>query len=191
MPSRHHLPTIWLMTDERIADPVAVARRLPVGAGIVFRHHHTSSAERRRLFARLRRVAITRRLVLVRAGAMPLAGEAGVHGRQRRRRAASLRTHPAHDAREALAARRAGARVLFVSPVFATRSHPGARPLGPLRAAPIGRLPGMARVALGGMDARRHRAVAPLGFSGWAAIDALAGHMRRRRAPVAGPAIAY
>ena len=169
------------MTDERIADPVAAARRLPPGAGIVFRHHRTPPAERRRLFARLRRVAIARRLVLVRAGALPLAGEAGVHGRQRRRRPASLRTHPAHDPREALAARRAGARLLFVSPVFATRSHPGAGPLGPRGAARIGRLAGVTRIALGGMDARRHRALAPLGFRGWAAIDALASPAGRSR----------
>lgn len=165
MRPRH--PVIWLMTDER-ADLWAAVRRLPVGAGVVFRHHATSPAERRRLWARLRRTTRTKRLVLVRAGGMRLAGEMGVHGRPGR----GLVTWPAHDPWQARAGRLAGADLLFVSPVFATRSHPGATALGAAGAARIGR--GSAAIALGGLDARRFARIRWLGFAGWAAIDAFA-----------------
>ncbi|HEX8387750.1 MAG TPA: thiamine phosphate synthase, partial [Sphingomonas sp.] len=64
--------------------------------------------------------------------------------------------------------------VLFVSPVHSTRSHPGARALGPAHAAAIGRGLGKPLVALGGMTPSRFRAARALGFHGWAAIDTLA-----------------
>jgi thiamine-phosphate pyrophosphorylase len=65
--------------------------------------------------------------------------------------------------------------MVMVSPVFPTRSHPGAPALGAARAARIGRLAGVSVVALGGMTERRWRRVAGLGFAGWAAIDAWVG----------------
>lgn len=170
MPARH--PTLWLMTDER-ADLWASVRRLPPGAGIVFRHYATDPAERRRLFRGLRQATRAKRLVLVRAGAMPLPGEMGVHGRSGR----GLVTWPAHTRAEALAGARAGATLLFVSPVFPTRSHPGAPALGPARGARIGRGLDVGVVALGGMNARRFRRLR--GFHGWAAIDAWDDRSRR------------
>lgn len=154
------------MTDERLGDSLwAALARLPRGAGVVFRHHATPAAERRRLFAAVARVCRARRLVLVTAGSRRL-GRGPTHGRH-----GSL-TWPAHDRREAVAAVRAGARAVFVSPVFATRSHPGAAPLGPLRAAAVARGLPVTRIALGGMDAHRFRRLRALGFDGWAAIDA-------------------
>lgn len=157
------------MTDERQGDALwAALERLPRGAGVVFRHHATPLAVRRRLFATVLRIARRRGLVLVRAGAQPMRGEMGVH----RGRGRGLLTWPAHDRREAIAGVRARAAVLFVSPLFATRSHPGAPGLGPLRAALVAR--GLERtvIALGGMDARRLRRIRGLGFDGYAAIDA-------------------
>ena len=168
MPRRHPLPTIWLMTDERIGDLLGAVRRLPRGAGVVFRHYATPAGERRRLWRAVRRIARARGLVLVRAGAEPLPGEMGVYGRAS---GDGVRTWPAHDRREALAGKRAGAEALFVSPVFATRSHPGAAALGARRARAIGAGLGMPLVALGGVDARRFRSLR--GFAGWAAIDGL------------------
>ncbi|SFP82782.1 thiamine-phosphate pyrophosphorylase [Sphingomonas rubra] len=153
------------MTDERMGTGLWRAlRRLPPGSGVVFRHHATPAAERRALFVRVRRIARARRLVLV-AADPPLP-----HARHGR--VAGATTWPAHDRREALAGVRAGAAVLFVSPVFATRSHPGAAGLGAARAARIGRGLGVPVVALGGMSERRWRRVRALGFAGWAAIDA-------------------
>ena len=176
--TRSGVPLVWLMTDERQgADLWDAVRHLPRGAGVVFRHHATPLAERRRLFARLRRLARARGLVLVRAGPAALRGEMGRHGA----RGPGLVTWPVHDAREARAARRAQADAAFVSPLFATRSHPGAPTLGPRRAGVLARGLPMTRIALGGMDARRFRALA--GFDGWAAIDAWSIRARREDPP--------
>ena len=169
MPHRQPpIPTLWLMTDERIGDGLwAALMRLPRGSGVVFRHYTASAADRRALFRRVVRVARARGLVVVRAGPRAGYGGDGVHGRARGN---GLRTAPVHDRREAIAALRAGADVLFVSPVFATRSHPGAEALGPRKARRIAFGLPVVAIALGGMDARRFRTLT--GFDGWAAIDA-------------------
>lgn len=160
-PRRH----AWLMTDTRIgAALIPTIRRLPPGAGVVFRHHDLPRGERHRLFVQVRRLAQARRLRMTAAGGMP--GVAAHNGR----RAA---THAAHDRREAIRGLRAGARWLFVSPVFATRSHPGGTVLGVRRALGIVRGLDAVPVALGGMTAERWLRMRGLGFEGWAAIDGL------------------
>ncbi|MHC9419198.1 thiamine phosphate synthase [Sphingomonas citri] len=171
MRARH--PDRWLMTDERQGEALWCAlERLPRGGGIVFRHHATPAPARARLFARVAAVARRRGLVLVRAGATPFRGECGRHAR----RGSDLVTWPAHTRRQAIAAVRAGATLVLVSPVFATRSHPGARALGPLRAAAIARGLPIPAIALGGVDERRYRLrLRALGFAGYAAIDAWGG----------------
>lgn len=167
MHTRH--PMRWLMTDERQGDALWRAlRRLPRGSGVVFRHYATPAAARRRLFARIRAVARRRGLLLVRAGDQAMRGEAGTHGQRGR----GVTTWAAHDRREAVAAVRGGADMVFVSPLFATRSHPGATVLGPLRAAVIARGLPVTVIALGGMDETRFRRVRHLAFDGYAAIDA-------------------
>ena len=169
MRPRHPLPHLWLMTDERMGDALWRALgRLPRGSGVVFRHYGLGPAERRALFARVAEVARRRGLVLVRAGAEQLGREDGVHAQRGR----GLRTWPSHSRREAVAAQRAGADLLFVSPVFATRSHPGARALGRVRLGLMIRGLRVPVIALGGMDAKRAAGVQALGVYGWAAIDA-------------------
>lgn len=168
MPSRNPAapPHRWLMTDERMGEALWPALwRVPPGTGVIFRHHATPPAERRLLFDRVRRIARARRLVLL-AARPPVKGVA-VHGRVR-----NAIGWPAHDRREATAGMKAGARLLIVSPVFATRSHPGAPSRGPIGAARIGRGLGVPMIALGGMDERRWRRLRHLGFAGWAGIDA-------------------
>ena len=156
------------MTDERMGEELwAALRRLPPGGGVVFRHYTAPTRERRALWLRVRRLAQARRLVVISAGgAMP--GADGTH----KARGPGLRTWPAHDRRQAIAAKRAGAALVFVSPIHATRSHPEVRALGPMRAARLAHGLGMSTIALGGMDARRWRRVRTLGFDGWAAVDA-------------------
>lgn len=169
MRRRQPVPTLWLMTDERLGDDLWRAlMRLPRGAGVVFRHYATPIAERRRVFARVLRVGRARDLLVVRAGSVAMRGEMGTH----RARGPGLVTWPVHSLREAGAARRAGADVVFVSPVFSTRSHPGAGTLGVVGGAALARRCAGVRVALGGMDARRFSMTR--GFEGWAAIDAWA-----------------
>ena len=166
MQRRQPLPRLWLMTDERQGERLWEAlERLPRGAGIVFRHYATPPAERRRIWDRLRRVAAKRGLVPVCAGP-PLPGARGVHTRRGR----GIRTASAHNLRELKAAERAGADLVFLSPVFPTRSHPETATLGPERFAILARRAKVPVVALGGMNAERARGLR--GAYGWAAIDA-------------------
>jgi thiamine-phosphate pyrophosphorylase len=156
------------MTDERLGDGLwAALRRLPRGSGVVFRHYATPARERRILFRRVVRIARARGLVVVRAGERAGFGEDGVHGGAR---GSGLRTAPAHDRREAVAAVRRGVEVVFVSPAFGTRSHPGGKTLGARAARRVCQGLPVVAIALGGMDARRFRRLT--GFDGWAAIDA-------------------
>lgn len=162
----YRYPVTWLMTDERLGDALWQAlRALPPGSGVVFRHYATPRRARHALLRRLWRLTRARRLVLVVARG-PAIGE----GRHAAPCPAGLTTWPAHDDREAIIASRAGADMLFVSPVHPTRSHPGEGALGAGRAARIGARLDLPRIALGGMDARRSRRLR--GFHGWAAIDA-------------------
>ena len=176
MPRRHPVPRHWLMTDERMGESLwAALERLPRGSGVVFRHYGLSPAERRALFARIAKVARRRGLVLVRAGAATGRGAAGTHAQ----RGGGLTTWPAHSRREAIAAIRAGADALFVSPVFATRSHPGAKALGRARLGLLIRGLDVPVIALGGMDAQRAASLRPLRLHGWAAIDAWTRQKRK------------
>lgn len=173
MPRRHprpsSLPHCWLMTDERLGDGLWPAiNALPPGSGIVFRHYATPPDARQRLFWQVQRLARRRRLLLVLAG--PPIGRSGHLPRHGRARGAL--TAPVHSRREAIAAQRAGAALLFVSPVHPTRSHPGAPALGAVRFGLMIRGLNVPVVALGGMNARRWRALHPLAVHGWAAIDA-------------------
>lgn len=165
MPRRQPLPRLWLMTDERLGESLWDAlERIPKGSGVVFRHYGLAPAERRKLFERVRRVAGRRRLFLLASG-KGLRGD-GVHGG----RSGGFRSASAHDLRELKAAERSGAKLVFLSPAFPTRSHPGARVLGPVR---FGLVSGQARIpviALGGMDARKARRLPNI--YGWAGIDA-------------------
>ena len=166
MRPRQPLPRHWLMTDERQGEAVfAAIARLPRGAGIVFRHYSLAPAERRALWLRVRAAAQGRGLTLVVAGPT-LPGADGSHNRPGR----GLRTASAHNLREIRAAERMGAHLIFLSPVFATRSHPGAAVLGPRRFALLAHQTKLPVIALGGMDAGKARALG--GAYGWAGIDA-------------------
>ena len=178
MGKRHHpsmsgqrpLPSLWLMTDERLGDQLlACVAALPPGAGIIFRHYATPAAARRALFDRIRRLARRRRLVLILAGSPQQArawGADGCHGRH-----SGAVTAPVHGIAEMRRAEQNGAQLLFISPVFDTRSHPGARVLGRVRFGALCQAARRPVIALGGVTPARARQLAPLGIYGWAAID--------------------
>jgi thiamine-phosphate pyrophosphorylase len=182
MNRRQPLPRLWLMTDERQGEGLwAALESLPRGAGIVFRHYGLPDAERRRLFERVRRIAARRRLMLLAAGSQRLRAD-GRHGGRGSRN--GLASAAAHDLRELKAAERGGAHLVFLSPAFPTRSHPGARALGRIRFGAIARQARIPVIALGGMNARRGRGLAALGAYGWAAIDAFAPDQKRKAVPI-------
>jgi len=174
MRRRHPLPKIWLMTDPRIDDLAAAINRLPKRSGIVFRHYGMARTERRLLFRQVKRLAKRGRHTLILADRPEVAkywGADGVHSRSAHR-STGLRTVAVHSAREAALARRIGADLIFASPVFATRSHVGAKALGRAR---LGLMIGIQRhrtISLGGMDAGRAKSLSALKLYGWAAIDA-------------------
>lgn len=166
MPARHPpIPSIWLMTDPRMGEALwATLDRLPRGAGVVVRHYGV--ADRTGLIRKVAKVARERGLMLVVAQAR---GRVNVHNARRSWRG-GLVTASAHSRREAMQAIRRGADAVFLSPVFATRSHPGAKALGRVKFGLIARDLPVPMIALGGMDARR--ATSLPGAYGWAAIDA-------------------
>lgn len=149
--SRRHFPQAWLLTDERMGAGLwRVLRTVPRGGGLVVRH--LSEPHRPHLLRRIRRLARSRDLLLLDEAEGSVAR---VHDMRELRRALGRRTP-----------------LIFISPLFPTRSHPGRKPLGRMRAATLARLAGGRAHALGGMDAGRFADVRRLGFAGWGGVDA-------------------
>jgi thiamine-phosphate pyrophosphorylase len=181
---RRHLPPLWLFTDShRLADPRPVVARLPKGlAGVVLRHD--SDPARATLGRDLARLCRARRLKLVVTGDPRLAAAlgAGVHLRGGRwptgapvpaRRRGTLLTSSAHGAADLRRAARARVDLAFLSPAFATRSHPGAAALGPHLWGRLARAAALPVAALGGIDGRSIRRLPRAICFGAGAIDAL------------------
>ncbi len=173
-------PVLWLFTDsKRLPDPLAAAAALPKGlCGVVLRHDDARGREA--LGRRLARICRARRLVLLVAGDARLAVRlrAGLHLRRGRRpspmpRLCRVVSSSAHDAAELARAKRAGAALAFLSPVFPTASHPRARALGPRRWAAIARPSRLRAIALGGIDGATIRRLPGDVCAGAAAIGAL------------------
>ena len=177
MQRRQPLPRLWLMTDERQGDDLWRAlKRLPRGSGVVFRHYGLTKSERQRLFSTTKITTRARHLLLL-TGRQKLREADGAHNARRGVSAS------AHNLRELRAAERRGAAFVFLSPVFPTRSHPGARTLGRVRFGLIAQQARIPVIALGGVDARKGRSLRALGAYGWAGIDAWAPDQKRKAVP--------
>ena len=173
MPTRQPLPRAWLVTDERQgARLVPAVERLPFGSGILFRHYGLAEGERRVLFLEIRAIARRRGHLLLLAGSPTLARRWGADGWHGKGRGSGLRSASVHNLAEMRAAERAGASILFVSPVYPTRSHPGAETLGPAGFARLARRTALPVIALGGMNRERAPRLMALGAYGWAAVGA-------------------
>ena len=132
--------------------------------------------------AGIARLCRQRRFALVVAGdpALAVRLRAGQHlsrGWQRRQRlcvgAGRLVTASAHDPAELVRAARAGVDAVFLSPVFATASHPGATGLGPSRWGAMARRLKLPVLALGGITAATGRRLPP-GCAGAGVVGAAA-----------------
>ncbi len=166
------LPKIWLMTDPKLGEDLLNAiQRLPFGSGVVFRHYQLGAVERRALYNKVRRICVRRGHVLLLAGDTRTAlrwHAYGAHGR-----IAGALSMPVHNAREVAQAKRLQAGLVFLSPLYATSSHAGARPLGPTRFTQLAKLAHPAKViALGGMTRSQAAKWGEGCIHGWAAIDA-------------------
>lgn len=161
------------MTDERLGARLFDAlAALPDDAGIVFRHYSLPAEERRSLFEEVKAEAKARGLRLLLAGTAEDAALWGADGSHGRGPGAGFRSAPVHNLADIRTAERDGADLLFLSPVHATRSHPGAAHLGLEGFAALARDTRLPVIALGGMNAARARETARLGAYGWAGIDA-------------------
>lgn len=171
------LPALWLISDARNdAGLERALARLPRGSGLIFRHYHLDGPKRLARFRALRRIANARGHMVVLADSALTArewGADGIYGAPRAlwpRRAGLLYLATAHDLTELGLAARLGADAALLSPVFATRSHPGGRVLGAVRFRLLARQSRLPVIALGGMTAARARTLC---WPRWAAIDGL------------------
>ena len=178
------------MTDPlRLPDVEAALRALPRGAALIWRAYEEDASP-----ARLRRLAALahrRGVTLLVAGHPALASRSAVTGihlperEVRRARSGSYviprRFHApglaitaaCHSEMAIRHAAEAGADAVLISPVFATKSHVGVKPLGLLRFAGLARLArrlGLMPYALGGIvserDVRRLQGTAAAGIAG-------------------------
>lgn len=177
------LPVLWLVSDPvRLPDPRAAAALLPRGAGVLARGAAPG------VLAGLAALCRRRGLVLVVGGAPrdALRHRAGLHLADRalpagigafllmRRGGATFAILSAavHGRAGLARARRLRADLAFVSPAFATASHPGAPTLGPQRWARLAGAAPCPAAALGGVTAAtalrlpRHRLAALAAIAG-------------------------
>ncbi len=173
---RQSLPLLWLLSDARNdARLEGALARLPEGSGFVYRHYHLTGSERAARFDTLARIAREHRHIVIVAGDAAAARQLGADGLYGPpailRDAQGLRLGAAHHGAEIQAAAEAGADALFLSPVFPTRSHPGATVLGVHGFHVLAQQSPVPVIALGGMTQAR---ASELAWPRWGAIDGLA-----------------
>lgn len=178
-------PAVLLVTDEvRLPDPLPAMARLPAGSGVLLRHYR--SPDRPGLARAVAALARCRRLVLLVAGDWQLAARLGADGLHlpeglarhgvlapalgwlRRRK--GLLSVACHSQAALGRAARLGADAALLSPAFATRSHAGAQPIGPVRFGLWSRKARLAVIALGGIDRHSTRRLPKGSAAGLAAI---------------------
>lgn len=172
------IPLIGVTDPERFPDPWKALAALPRGAALIWRAYDTppDAAALRSLSAAAR----TKNCLLLVAGYPQAALWTGTHGLHVPERSLARRyengyllslsnlppglalTAACHSEKAILAASRAGADAVLISPVFPTASHPQADTLGIVRFARLARIArarGMTPYALGGIktsaDVRR------------------------------------
>jgi thiamine-phosphate pyrophosphorylase len=187
-PQTRPLPPLILVTDpSRTPDPIALAQRLPRGCALIYRAFGAPKAGK--TARKLGRIAARRGLVLlIGADAVRARGQTGVHlpermaQHARRLKAARpglLVTAAAHSLPAILAARRAGADAVLVSPVFASNSPSAGRPMGPCRFAALIRAGGLPAYALGGVTTKNAPRLLGAGAAGLAGVEAFADALLR------------
>ena len=175
------LPALWFLTDEgRPLDPVAAARALPPGSGIVLRHYR--HAARGNLAKELAGIARERGLTLLIGADARLARDIGAHGvhlpqwaikRRAAPKAHGLLTLSAHSARELQEAHRMRPDAVFLAPVFVTQSHEGAQALGAVRFSALVHKNAFPVIGLGGITPATAMRLIGSGAYGIGAIGAL------------------
>jgi thiamine-phosphate pyrophosphorylase len=176
------LPPLLFFTDpERTPDPVAVAARLPRGAGIVFRGFGRPDAEAMaRDLAMMANEAKLNLLIGQDADLAERCGAQGVHLPERAlavgptlraRHPAWILTGAAHGAAALASAREAGLDAAILSPVFASRSPSAGAALGVEGFSALVASADLPVYALGGITAETAPRLEGSGAVGLAAIE--------------------
>jgi len=181
---RLKLPLVALTDERRGGDPLALAARLPRGSTLIFRHY--DAPDRSVLAIKIAVICRKNRLKLRVADDLTLAIRlrAGLHLPDFRTRCASPRirlwqrrggtlTAAAHGRSGLRRAAKLGAEAALLSPVFATRSHPGVKPLGMLAFRRLARAATLPVIALGGVDRTSVLLLKQAPIAGIAAVGAL------------------
>ena len=166
----------------RLPDPAATACELPRGAGIVLRDYDLP--DRLPLATELLKISKMRGLRLLIGGDPKLAnkvGANGVHWPEVLLPEAGTHVRPpgwivtaaAHCKDSLHRAFRIGADAAFLSPAFATDSHPADQPLGPMQVASLTHSAELPVIALGGITTINASLLRGTGVIGIAAISAL------------------
>lgn len=181
------LPRLWFVTDAaRVPDPELVIARLAPGSGVIFRDYDHPA--RNALAETLAAACCAAGHLFLVAGDPVLAeavGADGFHAPQWQLAARDLRalkvacphwvmTAACHDAEALRNAAAAGVDAALVSPVFPTRSHPGAPTLGADGLRRLVAAAGLPVIALGGIADDTVHMLQGLPIAGIAAIGALA-----------------
>lgn len=174
------IPSLYFFTDpERTPDPAAIARRLPRGTAVVYRHFGAS--ERMRMARELSAICCSRGLFLLIGADAELArqsGADGVHWPERllpdQHSGFRIETGAAHNANAVAKVGAARLDACVLSPVFETGSASANPAIGLFRASQIARASATPVVALGGINAHKARRLMGRGFAGLAAVSALA-----------------
>ena len=178
------LPPLILVSDpKRLPDPLRAAARLPRGSAVLLRAY--DARDQSALAQRLAKLCRRQGLRLLIAGDDRLASKVRADGTHFSEAAARLRpsaktrhtglvTVACHGVASLRRAKMYGADACFLSPVFETASHPGARTLDVWRFARLVRQVELPVYALGGINDKTVRRLAGSGACGVAAISALA-----------------
>ena len=175
-----YLPRLLFLTDpKRTPDPIAVARTLPVGSGIIYRHF--GARDRETVAHQLQDICAQCGIGLLIAGDPALAlsvGADGVHWPEARLAEARkwrgqfrLQTASAHSSMAIRRAVASGMDAVLVSAVFPSLSPSAPDPIGAQRLRALARRADIPVYALGGVNADNAERVAS--DAGLAAIEGL------------------
>jgi thiamine-phosphate pyrophosphorylase len=176
-----------MMTDQRLTDPLRAADSLPRGAWLVLRFPLGSPIPD--YAYSLRALCRRRSIIFLVSGDPALADKLrsdGIHLPEqtakcaclspilawRRQKRGRLLTVAAHSRSALERAYSIKADAAFLSPVFATSSHPEAVPLGVLRLSRMARQARLPVVALGGITGANVRLLLQAPVKGYAAVSA-------------------
>lgn len=189
------LPLIMLVTDRtacgdrRLEDVVEAAVEGGVNA-VQLREKDLPAAELYGLAVRLRQVVGTQALLFIN-DRIDVALAAGAHGVQLGEKGLPIQVarqlapdlligRSVHDVARGANSVRAGADLLLVGTMFASRSHPGQVPAGPSLVRKIAGLSSVPLVGIGGITPGNAPQVIGAGASGVAAISSIVSHLDPR-----------